>query len=278
MITHAPMSFQNDVGTLSKAGFKTEVFLQPHITLGVHLLNHGVKTYAFQHRSIARSGLSQMLFKDVEVQSFGTPSDLWVNVRLLLESRPNDRLYAWVYWGEVDHFSHFYGPDDERPAAEFSSFTHALEHQLFNCLSPAARKDTLLILTSDHGAISTPRHSRYELNNHPAFTQRLHILPTGEGRLAFLYYRPGQRNALREYIEQKWPGQFTLLKPPLAVEKGLFGPGGPHPRLFDRLGDLIAVPDGAAYWWWADKENKLVGRHGGLTPEEMLVPLLAVRL
>jgi hypothetical protein len=33
-----------------------------------------------------------------------------------------------------------------------------------------------------------------------------------------------------------------------------------------------------AYLWWADKENPLVGRHGGLSAEEMIVPLLSVML
>jgi hypothetical protein len=48
--------------------------------------------------------------------------------------------------------------------------------------------------------------------------------------------------------------------------------------LFDRLGDVIALARGDSYLWWANKDNPLIGRHGGLSPEEMLVPLLAVRL
>jgi hypothetical protein len=58
----------------------------------------------------------------------------------------------------------------------------------------------------------------------------------------------------------------------------LFGPGEAHPRLYERLGDLILIPHRNAYLWWADKENILLGRHGGLHPDEMLVPFLAVRL
>lgn len=30
--------------------------------------------------------------------------------------------------------------------------------------------------------------------------------------------------------------------------------------------------------WWSEKENLLIGRHGGLSADEMLVPFLAVRL
>ena len=277
MIFHSPASFQNEMGTLSKAGFKPETFL-PFPTLGTHLLEHGVNSYAFQHRSIAKSLLSQMLFKDVEVLSIGTPADLWVNVRLLLQNRPAEQQYIWVYWGELDHYSHYYGPDDEHPAAEFSSFTHALENQLLNRLSPQSRQDTLLILTADHGAISTLWKANYELSDHPGFTRQLHILPTGEGRFAYLHQHPGQSDVIRKYIERAWPGQFRLVDPAFAVAKGLFGPGEPHPRLADRLGEAIAVSRGQAYWWWADKENRLLGRHGGLSAEEMLVPFLAVRL
>jgi hypothetical protein len=82
----------------------------------------------------------------------------------------------------------------------------------------------------------------------------------------------------REYIERSWPGQFTFLDPVFAVEAGLFGPGPYHPRLFDRLGDLIVLARRDAYLWWSNKKDHLFGRHGGLSPDEMLVPFLGVNL
>lgn len=276
MITHAPITFQNDVGSLTKAGFQPENYLQA-ATLGTHFAAHGIRSYALQHQSIARSGLSTMLFKDVEVHSFVTTSDLWVNLRHLLENKTSEKLYAWVYLGEVDHFSHFYGPEDERTAAEFAALSHGFERLLLDKLSLAARKDTLFILTSDHGQIVTPQYPYYATINHPALTRRLHINPTGENRMFYLYERPGQSEAVREYIERIWPNQFTLLDPAFAVSAGLFGPGEPHPRLLDRLGDAIVLARDSAYLWWSEKENKLLGRHGGLSPDEMLSPFLAAR-
>jgi hypothetical protein len=62
------------------------------------------------------------------------------------------------------------------------------------------------------------------------------------------------------------------------VDAGLFGPGTPHPEIFNRIGDLIVAAKGSAYWWWAAKENPLIGRHGGLSADEMLVPFLAAKL
>lgn len=120
--------------------------------------------------------------------------------------------------------------------------------------------------------------SYYDLRKHPNFTRRLHIQPTGENRLAYLYIRPGQSEAVREYIERTWPAQFKMIDAAYAVESGLFGPGAPHPGLLERVGDVIVVAKDQAYLWWANKDNLIYGRHGGLHPQEMLVPFLAVGL
>ena len=277
MILHSPISYRNDVGSLVKAGFKPETYLNMPM-LGTHLAAHGVKSYALQDQSIIKSGLSQMFFKDVDVRGFNTYADLWVNLRHLVEKQPAERQYIWVYTGEVDHFGHFYGPDDERTAAEFTQFSAAFEQLFLNRLSPAARRGTLLVLTADHGQVDTHPDNHYELRSHPELAERLHILPTGENRLIYLFHRPGQGQALRAYMERAWPGQYAFLEPAQAVQAGLFGPGQPHPRLLDRLGDLVAAARGSAYLWWADRDNQMAGRHGGLTSEEMLVPFLGVML
>ncbi len=277
MITQSPITFHNGASSLTQAGFDPEKYL-PFTTLGTHFAAHGVKTYALQHHSILHSGLSKMFFRDVNAQGFSTPSDLWVNARHLVETHPDERMYAWVYWGELDHLSHYYGPDDERIVAEFASFSTAFERLFLSRLSPEARRETMVILTADHGQIYTPKYSNNNLNHHPEFTDRLHLQPTGENRMAYLYLRPGQYDQVTGYLNRTWPDQFRLVDPAAAVAAGLFGPGQPHPRLLDRLGDVLAVSRGSAYWWWADKENKLQGRHGGLSPDEMLVPFLAARL
>jgi len=277
MIAHAPISFSNDAGSLMKAGFNPELFLNTD-TLGSHLAASGIRCYALQHRSIIHSGLSQMFFKDVDPHGYYTPGELWVNLRHLVESNPRQTLYFWVYTGQIDHFSHFYHPDDERTATEFGDFSRAFEQQFMEKLSPALRKGTLVLLTADHGMVATQKSAQYDLRNHPDLTRLLHIRPTGESRLMYLFVRPGCIDQVQSYFDQAWPGQFIFLDPTEAVAKGMFGPSTPHPRLMDRLGDLLVAARNDAYLWWADKENPLVGRHGGLSADEMIVPLLSVAL
>jgi hypothetical protein len=278
MIEHKPITYRGGGGSLSRAGFSPETFLPvPPITK--HFEKHGVLPYAFQHYSIINSGLSQMFMEGANRQSFRTAADLWVSLRHLFDQSTNDRMYTWVYWGAVDGLSHFYGPDDDRPKAEFAAFSSAFERFFINELSASAKKDTLVILISDHGQILTDKtNAHFDLRNHPEFTGLLHMLPTGENRLAFLYVRSGQIESVKEYIERAWPNQFVVLESTLALKNGLFGPGEPYKRLPERLGDLIAIARGDAFWWWATKKNPIIGRHGGMSPGEMLVPFLAARL
>ncbi len=277
-ILQSPMTFQNDAGSLARAGFDPQRFLALPV-LGMHLAAHGVKTHVFQHASIHGSGLSRMFQQDAERRPFNTYTDLWTNVRQLWETAgASERRYTYVYWGEVDHFSHRYGPDDERPAGEFSSFSQAFERFFLSRLSPARRKNTLVLLCADHGMIATPQLEHYNLRHHPGLLHKLHILPTCENRLALLFLRPGQGKGTLEYIDRTWPGHFSLLDSRHLLDSGLLGPGRPHPALRDRIGDYAVFARQDAYWWWQAKENYLLGRHGGLDPQEMLVPFLAVRI
>lgn len=277
MIFHSPMAYKGATDDLVRAGFEAESYLRVP-TLGPHLSAHGVTPYAFLHRSIARSGLSRMQMQEVKTRSFLTPADLWISLRQLLEARSDERLYAWVYWGAVDGLSHHHNPDNERPAAEFDQFSRAMEHFFLRPLSPAARRNTLLVLTADHGQVVTPDIPHYNLENHPDLLDMLHIRPTGENRLIYLHIRPGKVQAVRDYFAHAWPDDFTLLTPEEALAEGLFGPGEPHPDLGNRLGDLIAIARREAYLWWGGEKNPLRGRHGGLHPHEMLVPFLVAPL
>jgi len=277
MVLHAPMSFHSSNPSLEMAGFDPESMLTIP-TLGEHLGQHGVSTHAFQHYSIAHSGLSRTFMKNVGIHPFGTEAECWVNVRELIDKEKKSKLYIWTYWGSYDSLSHRYSPEDERSLLYFQNFSRTLEENLINRMSPSRRQGTLLVLTADHGQVVTRKDPHYELSNHPAFMDCLHIRPTGESRMTYLHVKPGKESVLRDYIEQTWPDQFLVMKSQDLVENGLFGPGTPLKNIQDRLGYLTVMAKGNHYFWWADEPNPLLGRHGGLSPDEMLVPFLAVHL
>ncbi len=276
MIAHSAASAQHDPGGLRRSGFIPETFL-PVPPLGPYLIRNGVQPYAFMPAGLVHTGLSTMHMADVRVIPYRSPADLWISMADFTERHVHDRFYAYLYWEEMDSLAHGFGPDDFRLEAEFDLFSQAFEHFFLDRIDPAALKDTLFILTADHGQISAPRSPAYDLHNHPDLTRMLHILPTGENRFAYLYVRPGMLDSVDSYIQQVWPGDFSVVPSELALKTGLFGPGMAAANLPSRIGDGIVIARNASYLWWANKENRLVGRHGGLSPQEMLVPFYAIR-
>ena len=102
--------------------------------------------------------------------------------------------------------------------------------------------------------------------------------PTCEGRLPFFYVKQGQCDAVKVYFDQTWPGEFDFLTRQQVLDSNLLGNGQNHPDLEDRIGDLVAIPLGKEYLWWPDRPNTMLGRHGGLHIDEMLVPLFSLGL
>jgi hypothetical protein len=277
MITHSPAAFDGPPGLLYEAGFSPESFL-PVSTIGPHLTSAGVPSHAFLHQAISGSGLSQMHLPDVERHSFRSITDLWLNVRRLVNTPLEAPRYVWVYYGDVDWISHLVGPDSEDAEVIFKTFTDVLVEQFLDRIDPKIGSKTLFVMIADHGQLHTRKDTHYDLQNHPNLARRLQMVPTGENRLAYLYPKPGQIDAIEEYLQRTWPGSFTPLPSSHALHNGLFGPGDPAPQSLDRLGERIVITHGDAYLWWAPKENPLIGRHGGVSREEMLVPLLAKKL
>jgi predicted AlkP superfamily pyrophosphatase or phosphodiesterase len=277
MIMHSAFTFQGDVGGLQRAGFDPATFL-PVPTMGPHMQQHGIESFALQHISIAFSGLSKMLFPGVEIVSYRSNADLFVSLEHLYEKQRGKRTYTYVYWETIDTLSHRYGHQDERNRREFELFSLGLTRVLEN-IRRRSKGRTLFILTADHGHIQTPILPRYDLNRYPEINRKLVMVPTGENRLPYLFPRIGYEQEVLDLFTHHFQQDFLPIRSQDAITKGLFGQGVHHPMLADRLGDWILSPQGNAYlWWWWQKENPLLGRHGGLSAEEMLVPFFATVL
>ncbi len=276
MIQLRPMAAGRETGSLVEVGLDQESFTRAPI-LARHLAAQGVDVHAFLPAYILGSGLTRMSLGRVARYPFHTPSDLWPGLRQLLEATPGARQLVWAYWPMVDTLSHQYGPSAEAVDREARSFGEMLRQAFLEPLPAAARAGTLFVLLADHGQVDTPVQPDFNLHNHPEFVDLLHILPTGENRAAYLHCRPGQVEQARAYIEQRWPEEFVVLAQEAVMRSGLLGLTLDD-RTPARLGELLVLARGGNYLWWAADEDRMRGRHGSLTRDEMLVPLLAARL
>ncbi len=276
MIFHSVASFINDAGSLYRAGFDPETFL-PVPTIGPLLTEHGVKSFAFQHSSISASGLSRMLLKNVTGIAFESPEDLWRSVTQVYEQNRDHPTYSYIYWSGLDTFSHHHGPGSPQLYDEWLLFARSLASFL-NQLSTHNSRDTLFIITADHGQIATDIREDFDLHNHPDFTRHLVLMPTGESRLPYLFIKNGREVEVEDYLEKHWGGQFSMKPSGEVLAAGLLGPAIPNSTTLDRIGSHIVFPEKNSYWWWVNKENQLRGRHGGISRDEMLVPFFTLEI
>ena len=240
----------------------------------------GVDVYALKSYQFVNSALSRMQSGGV-AHSLGIVSmaDLAVQIRDLLNQKPDERMLLVGYWHAVDTLSHQYGPMHDAVALELRSIVSQVEQTLLRGLSPAARRGTVLLVTGDHGQIVTPDADARYIDDHPPLAERLAMRPAGEPRVPYLYLQHGEIEAARDYLAEKLTDELAVLSADEAIAAGLYGPAPLAPAIRRRLGDLVAITR-AGHTLLSPSDNawRFVGRHGSLTPDEMEVPLLGLRL
>ncbi len=274
--THEPFN-----SSLMRWGFTPETF-QPTPTLGMRLAEQGVPAFGVTFKSFVNSPLSRMNNRGMrEVYGYSTASDFWVTVRRTLEAgRDLSKLLITGYWSAVDTLAHAWGPFDETGDAEIRALAWQLDEIFLKRLAPEDREGTLLLITADHGQIHTPPSAAVLLDQHPVLRNTLFMDPLGEARAPFFYVRHGQYKTAWDYLHENLADRFVFLSQEELIHCGLLGPEPVCAEVPHRLGDIIGVAKENVYLHRYPKENakRLGGRHGGLHAQEMLVPLLALRL
>ncbi|RLC89953.1 MAG: hypothetical protein DRI37_02710 [Chloroflexi bacterium] len=277
-ITFSPLAYRAP-GQLEAWGFDAEHFL-PVPTLSQQLSVQGILSYQVIAKRLVNGALSQMHYRGLRhVYTHHYASDLWFTLRTALQEHRGERFLLSAYWSAVDTLAHHYGPLHETGPNEVRALSYLFKTVFLDALTPADREGTLLLVLADHGQITTPPESAILLDDYPVLRDALYLPPLGESRTPFFYIRAGQEKVVWDYLREHFSTRFTFLSRDEAIRSGLLGPGEPYVEVPHRLGDIVGLAHGNSFIV-RDEElvHKLRGRHGGLTHQEMLVPLLAVRL
>ena len=239
------------------------------------LRERGVVTYVVEPEMFRNEAMTRMHSSEATYLGYILPSTLGVRVRELLEDRPHGGApaYVYAYWSGVDATSHMYGPMSREAAEEAA----VLDLNLRRALGDRAPGDTLVILTADHGHATTDPDKLIDLVDDRELAPLLRNPMAGEPRLAFIH--TDHAALARDQLEERWPGAFTFFARDDAIDAGLFGRGDATAAR-ERVGDLCAMLDrdrGAAIVRVGGELVRHRGSHGGMTAEEMRIPILAFR-
>ena len=187
----------------------------------------------------------------------------------------NQPKYVYAYWPKLDRIAHEHGIGSRAANAHYAQLDAAFDR----FLPQVADSESLIIVTADHGMIDSGPKRQIECTDHPELTDALRRPLCGERRAAYCYVQPSKRSQFESYIQTKLKDSVSLHKSEDLLQQGIFGLGLPHPALRERIGDYTLITrDNYTIKDWLPGEHRYVhiGTHGGVSRQEMYVPLVLV--
>ena len=227
-------------------------------------------------RHLAASPFNRWHSRGAEVLAYDGLADLGDRLVERLRTRTAPE-YVYAYHPDIDSLAHRHGWRSPEVAAALLAFD-AFYARLVAALQG---QDVWLIVSADHGFIDSPAERQISLDDHPELACRLAAPLSGEGRLAYAQVRAGQEGEFAAYVQRHLAHAVELRRSADLVAAGSFGPPPLHPELLARVGDFcLVMRDDWTIKDWLPNERRyrLIGHHGGTRPEEMRIPLVAVRL
>lgn len=205
---------------------------------------------------------------------YTTMSDFFSQVSKILASRTNES-FTHAYWAEFDYFLHRYGVKSKKVRDHFYKIDRGIER-----VSKKIDNDTTVIITADHGQVTTYNSKHIiKMQEHPKFYDTLRLPLCGEGRAAYCYVKPDRVNDFKKYVKTIFRNVCSMYKSIDLIERGYFGLGEVNDSIYDRVGDYILVMknDYIMKDFVLGEEKKImIGNHGGLSEDEMFVPLITI--
>lgn len=247
----------------------------------------GVRVQCFLSRSLMGTSYNTVAYASTEKIAYSSGPEMAVLLRRAIElaKRPS---FFYVYWSYIDATEHHYGPATDESELEASSISFVLQKGLIEKLGRGAARRTLLIASADHGQVPISPEKTIYLNRYRSVVDSLRTLKSGlpisangSARDVFLHVQEDKEEKVMELLARGLSGRASVVRVRDAVEHGLFGLNRPSRKFKERVGNLLILPHGNGTVWFKDTPDyklDLRGHHGGLSKDEMTVPLAVAKV
>ena len=239
---------------------------QPHATAFSRLQSGGVRVSVVNKREFNGSGLTVAAHRGADYVGVDRVGERIAAVVAASAGRPS---LTYVYDGDLDWTGHRWGVASSHWLQQLAMIDHEAEQ-----LREALPNDRRLLVVADHGMVDVPRDDRVDLSDRDDLRAGV-ALVGGEARFRHLYCVGGAVPDVVETWRAVLGGDAEVLTRAEAIGRGWFGPV--EPAVLPRIGDVVVACRGTSAVLSTDGfpyETRLIGMHGSLTDDEMLIPLL----
>ncbi|MCE5258409.1 MAG: alkaline phosphatase family protein [Chloroflexi bacterium] len=276
MITPKP-SYGAGRETLVDWGLNPETFL-PVPGVGERFGHLGIRTTCLISAQYLASSLSRMIYRGYQRKiGYSSAEDMWQNLYNLVALDDDAPSYYFAYWSTIDTAIHRYGSQGGYWQAELQSVSRAMQEHFLERLTLHQKQGVLFVMMADHGWVETPIDQAHDVEADAVLRSELLGPATGEARTAYLHCLAQDPGVVRR-IQAALGDDYVLVPTAEAVQAGLWGSAEPMSEALARLGHVLVLSRGHHYLDRQGKRFRQRGRHGGMSPDEMLVPWLALRL
>jgi hypothetical protein len=239
---------------------------QPHPTVFTRLQQDGVAVTVVNKRDFRGSGLTLASSRGGEYVGADRVGERIAAAVAAAAQRPS---LTYLYDSDLDWTGHKYGVASEQWLQQLT-FVDAEVEQLHESLPSGTR----LVVVADHGMVDSPPEHRTDVDEHLELRDGLLIFG-GEARFRHLYCRNGSVDDVHATWTEFLGERADVMTRDAAIARGWFGEV--IPTIYPRLGDVVvAMRDDHSVFSSADfaYEMTLVGLHGSLTADEMVIPVI----
>ncbi len=273
--------------TLKKAAIPAERFY-PTQTLYQTLQAQGVASHVLQYQAYTPSTFSDLVFRGARVSPYHSIQEALVYLSELVALKNSLPTYYFVYFDRIDHVCHHYGPQSSQVEEAINNLLNMLE-QLFYQRIHGRTTNTLCMLIADHGQVEVDPSRTFYLNlKAPEIKQYLKsnragqlLVPAGSARDMFLYIKDDAIDEAIAYLQSHLAGRAEVYRVQDLLDQQFFGLHQPSPAFLAHVGNVVVLPYKYESVWWYEEgyfDMHFRGHHGGLTREEMEIPLLVLPL
>jgi len=229
-------------------------------------------SYLIMPKEIVNSDYTLAHSGKAKRSGYTTMDDFFQQLRKILRSG-KQRKFIYAYWPGFDTACHHHGTKSAHAAEQFQRLGKRLRRLVENL------HDTTVIITADHGLIDTEESRIIRLKDHPRLAETLTLPLCGEPRAAYCYVHPSKTRQFEAYVKNRLQTCCHLFKSEDLVKRNYFGLFEPHEKLQDRVGDYTLIMKKnyvVKDLLMIEKEKYHIGNHGGVSKEEMYVPLIVI--